>query len=95
MLNDEIIEKVELIDLKGTELYRYKDVEYMNFIDDINLIKEKLLYLKEVMNSRISTDERKKICNFTNGKFHFGLSDESRNYWNISKIRNLKMKYLI
>ena len=42
ILNDGLIEKVELIDLKGTELYRYKDIEYMNFIDDINQIKEKL-----------------------------------------------------
>lgn len=75
MLNDEIIEKVELIDLKGTELYRYKDVEYMNFIDDINLIKEKLLYLKEVMNSRFQMMKEKNLQLY-NGKFHFVFIDE-------------------
>ena len=75
MLNDEIIEKVELIDLKGTELYRYKDVEYMNFIDDINLIKEKLLYLKEVMNSRFQLMKEKNLQLY-NGKFYFVFIDE-------------------
>lgn len=75
MLNDEIVEKVELIDLKGTELYRYKDIPYMNFIDDINLIKEKLLYLKEVMNSRFQ-EMKEKNQQLYNGKFHFVFIDE-------------------
>lgn len=75
MLNDEIIEKVELIDLKGTELYRYRDIEYMNFIDDINQIKEKFLYLKEIMNSRFK-EMKEKNQQLYNGKFHFVFIDE-------------------
>lgn len=75
MLNDEMVEKVELIDLKGTELYRYRDIGYMNFIDDINQIKEKLLYLKEVMNSRF-LEMKEKNLQLYNGKFHFVFIDE-------------------
>lgn len=75
ILNDEIVEKVELIDLKGTELYRYRDFEYMNFIDDINLIKDKFLYLKEVMNSRFK-EMKEKNLQLYNGKFHFVFIDE-------------------
>lgn len=75
MLNHNLVEKVELIDLKGTELYRYKDVEYMNFIDDINQIKEKLLYLKDVMNSRFQLMKEKNLQLY-NGKFHFVFIDE-------------------
>ncbi|WP_151944252.1 FtsK/SpoIIIE domain-containing protein [Aliarcobacter butzleri] len=75
MLNDEMVEKVELIDLKGTELYRYRDIGYMNFIDDINQIKEKLSYLKEVMNSRFQ-EMKEKNLQLYNGKFHFVFIDE-------------------
>ncbi len=75
MLNDEMVEKVELIDLKGTELYRYRDIGYMNFIDDINQIKEKLLYLKEVMNSRF-LEMKEKNLQLYDGKFHFVFIDE-------------------
>ena len=75
MLNDEMVEKVELIDLKGTELYRYRDIGYMNFIDDINQVKEKLLYLKEVMNSRFK-EMKEKNLQLYNGKFHFVFIDE-------------------
>ncbi|EFU68683.1 conserved hypothetical protein [Aliarcobacter butzleri JV22] len=75
ILNDGIIEKVELIDLKGTELYRYRDVDYMDFIDDINQIKEKFLYLKEVMNSRFQLMKEKNLQLF-NGKFYCVFIDE-------------------
>jgi len=73
--NKRLIEKVKLIDLKGTELYRYKDVDYMYFIDDIIKVRDKLLELKNEMNKRFD-EMKEKNEQLYQGKFYFVFIDE-------------------
>jgi len=75
IVSKESIKSVELIDLKGTELYPYRDIEYMNFIDDIEQVRDNLLTIKEEMKSRFE-DMKQNAEQLYSGQFIFILIDE-------------------
>lgn len=75
IINKEFISSIELIDLKGTELNRYNEFKYMNFIDTIPEVKDKLLFLKEEMEKRFSRMKERNLQTY-NGKFIFIIIDE-------------------
>ncbi len=52
ILNKEFIENIELIDLKGTELYFYKDYNYMHFTDEITEVRDRLKMIRDDMKLR-------------------------------------------
>lgn len=73
--NKNRIEKLEMIDLKGTELFRYKDLNYVNFIDNVESVKTTLLNLKNVMNDRFKK-MKENNSQLYDGKFYFVFIDE-------------------
>lgn len=69
------IEKIELIDLKGTELFIYNDIKYMHFIDKVQDVRDTLLSIKKEMETRFQTmKENYKLL--YSGKYHFIIIDE-------------------
>jgi S-DNA-T family DNA segregation ATPase FtsK/SpoIIIE len=73
--NVDYIDKVELIDLKGTELFRYRVLEYMDFTDNIEVARDKLLELRNEMNNRFE-EMKKNNQQLYNGKYQFVFIDE-------------------
>jgi len=69
------IETIELIDLKGTELFIYNDIKYMNFVDEVQKVRDTLLSVKEKMQSRFQ-EMRENSHQLYDGKYHFVVIDE-------------------
>jgi len=69
------IEELHLIDLKGTELYRYKKFKNISFIDEIESVKETLQKLKQIMNQRFQMMKQSNDQIY-NGKYTFVIIDE-------------------
>lgn len=73
--NEDEIQSVELIDLKGTELFRYRNEENMHFIDNIDSVRDKLVELKTLMNTRFEEMKKNKSLQYE-GKYCFVFIDE-------------------
>ncbi len=73
--NINLSEQLYLIDFKGVELYRYKQIEKVNFIDKIEQLTQLLEDLTTLMNERY---ENLKLTNELryNGKYIFVVIDE-------------------
>jgi len=69
------IEDIELIDLKGTELFIYKDIEYMHFHDEVVQVRDTLLTLRDKMKKRFEHMKDNEEQLFS-GKHHFIVIDE-------------------
>lgn len=54
MISKDLIKSIELIDLKGTSFLPYSKLEYMNFIDEVEAIRDKFLNIKEIMKTRFT-----------------------------------------
>ncbi len=69
------IAKVELIDLKGTELFIYQGIKYMQFIDELIQVRNTLLTVRDKMKERfeeMKINGEQLYC----GKYHFIVIDE-------------------
>lgn len=74
-LNINFIESIEMIDLKGTELYRYINHQKVTFIDKVEELKDRLIIIKKEMNRRF--DEMKKNNDqLYRGQYIFIIFDE-------------------
>ena len=73
--NNSQIDKVELIDLKGTELFGYKNYKNVQFTDNIQEVRNKFSSLKDEMLQRF---ELMKVNSeqLYSGKYHFIIIDE-------------------
>jgi len=69
------IEEIELIDLKGTELFIYHGIEYMHFIDEIVHVRDTLLTVRDKMKERFEHMKSEGEQLFS-GKYHFIVIDE-------------------
>lgn len=69
------IDLIDLIDLKGTELYRYREYQKVNFIDDIELLKDKLIEIRDQMNQRFDQMKLDNVQTY-NGDYKFIIIDE-------------------
>lgn len=74
-VNIKSIENLTLVDLKGTELYRYRYLKHVDFIDDIEGVLETLKSLKSEMNSRFEEMKEKNEVLYR-GEFRFVFIDE-------------------
>jgi len=74
-INIKSIQSIEMIDLKGTELYRYRIHSKVNFIDTVEEVRDRLVVLKKEMNSRF-TEMKKNNEQVYKGKFMFIIIDE-------------------
>jgi len=75
IISQDFIKSLELIDLKGTELYPYRNRNNMNFIDEIEPLKETLLAIKDVMKTRFQ-EMKQNGEQLYSGKYIFILVDE-------------------
>jgi len=73
--NSALMKKIDLIDLKGTELYGYKDYKNVHFTDNIEGVRDVLLSLKEEMLNRFDEMKRENQQLY-NGGYHFIVIDE-------------------
>lgn len=69
------IETIELIDLKGTELFIYNDLAYMNFINEVQEVRTTLLLVRDKMKERFQ-EMRENLRQLYDGKYHFIVIDE-------------------
>lgn len=74
-LNIDFIESIEMIDLKGTELYRYVNHQKVNFIDTVEELRDRLIIIKQEMNNRFK-EMKKNNDQLFKGKYIFIVFDE-------------------
>ncbi|MFW2609573.1 FtsK/SpoIIIE domain-containing protein [Aliarcobacter butzleri] len=74
-LNIDFIESIEMIDLKGTELYRYVNHQKVNFIDTVEELRDRLIIIKQEMNNRFKEMKNNNDQLFK-GKYIFIVFDE-------------------
>ena len=69
------IERIELIDLKGTELFIYQGIKYMHFIDELIQVRDTLLTVRGKMQERFKVMKTQGEQLYS-GKYHFIVIDE-------------------
>jgi len=69
------IEKIDLIDLKGTELFIYNDIKNMNFVDEVQKVRDILLSIRDEMRVRFQ-QMKESGEQLYSGKYHFIVIDE-------------------
>jgi len=75
IISKNMIEYVELIDLKGTELFIYQGIEYMHFIDEVVQVRDRLLTARDKMKERFQVMKSNGEQLYS-GKYNFIVIDE-------------------
>jgi len=75
IFNKTLIENIELIDLKGTELYFYRNYDYMHFTDEITEVRDRLKMIRDEMKSRFEAMKTKNE-QLSSDKYKFIIIDE-------------------